>query len=214
MLISDSLALRIGTSRHSAFMLFVVPVLRSFFAAMLALCGASAAYVFYIILRRRIAAYRSPSPLRNLPGPKNAHWFSGSFVDVREMDSTRLQEEWVRTYGHVLKFYSTFGVRLFFFSSLPSLFAVGYLCFSLKYLRMYARLFYDAQTPILLAVDPVAISYVLQNSDTFQKSEFLRYSFDVAVGKGMHDNSFLGRTRRTLTFHVRPPICRRYAPGA
>jgi hypothetical protein len=95
-------------------MLFVVPVLRSFFAAMLALCGASAAYVLYIILRRRIAAYRSPSPLRNLPGPKNAHWFSGSFVDVREMDSTRLQEEWVRTYGHVLKFYSIFGVRLFF----------------------------------------------------------------------------------------------------
>jgi len=200
MLISDSFALRIGVSRHSAFMLFVVPVLRSLFAAVLALCGASAAYMLYIIMRRRIAAYRSP--LRNVPGPKNVHWFRGSFVDVREQDSTRLQEEWVRTYGHVLKFYSTLGVRLFFFSSLPSLFGVGYLFFSLKYLRMYSRLFYDAQTQILLAVDPVAISYVLQNSDTFQKSEFLRYSFDVAIGKGMHDNSFLGRARRTLTFHV------------
>lgn len=199
-----------GDSRH--LMLLAFPVLRSLFVAALALCGALAAYVLCIFMRRRVAVYRSP--LQNVPGPENAHWFRGSFVDVREQDSTRLQEEWVRTYGHVLKFYSTLGVRLFFFSSLPSLFGVGYLFFSLKYLRMYSRLFYDAQTQILLAVDPVAISYVLQNSDTFQKSEFLRYSFDVAVGKGMHDNSFLGRARRTLTFHVRPPICRRYAPGA
>ena len=141
MLISDSFALRIGISRHSAFMLHVVPVLRSLFAAVLALCGASAAYVLYIIMRRRIAAYRSP--LRNVPGPENAHWFKGNFVDVREPDSTRLQEEWVRTYGHVLKFYSTLAVRLFFFSSLPSLFGAEYLCFSLKSLRMCSRSFYD-----------------------------------------------------------------------
>jgi ABC-type amino acid transport system permease subunit len=119
MLISDSFALRIGVSRHSAFMLFVVPILRALFAAVLALCGASAAYVLYMIMRRRIAAYRSP--LRNVPGPENVHWFKGNFADVREPDSTRLQEEWVRTYGHVLKFHSTLGVRIFIFIFVPLL---------------------------------------------------------------------------------------------
>jgi hypothetical protein len=204
MLISDSFSLRIGVSRHSAFMLHVIPVLRSLFAAVLALCGASAAYVLYIIMRSRIAMYRSP--LRNVPGPDNAHWFKGNFVDVREPDSTRLQEEWVRMYGHVLKFYSTLAIRLFLFSSLPSLFSVRYLCFLWKSLWMYSCSFCDTQTQKLLAVDPVAISYVLQNSDTFQKSEILRYSLDVTIGKGMHDNSFLAWAPRTLTFHVRPPI--------
>jgi hypothetical protein len=99
-----------GDSRH--LMLLAFPVLRSLFVAALALCGALAAYVLCIFMRRRIAVYRSP--LQNVPGPENAHWFKGNFADVREPDSTRLQEEWVRTYGHVLKFYSTFGVRLFF----------------------------------------------------------------------------------------------------
>ncbi|KAI0280140.1 cytochrome P450 [Russula aff. rugulosa BPL654] len=36
----------------------------------------------------------------------------------------------------------------------------------------------------LLAVDPVAVSYVLQNSDSFQKSELLRFSLGVFTGKG------------------------------
>lgn len=104
---SDS-SLLVEVGRY--FELFI-PVVRSLFAVALALCGVSAAYVLYVIARRRIAAIRSP--LQNLPGPKKAHWFKGNFVDVREPDSTRLQEEWVRTYGHVLKYYSGLGVRLY-----------------------------------------------------------------------------------------------------
>ncbi|KAN0109020.1 cytochrome P450 monooxygenase [Russula decolorans] len=106
-------------------------------------------------MRRRISAYRSP--LRNVPGPGGAHWLKGNFTEVGETDSdsTRLQEQWVRKYGHVLKFQS----------------------------RLWSQR--------LLAVDPVAVSYVLQNSDSFQKSEFLRFSLGVFIGKGMH-NILLG----------------------
>ena len=39
-----------------------------------------------------------------------------------------------------------------------------------------------------MAVDPVAISYVLRNSDSFQKTEFLRFGLSVFAGKGMHDS--------------------------
>ena len=41
-------------------------------------------------------------------------------------------------------------------------------------------------------MDPVAVSYVLQNSDSFQKSELLRFSLGVFTGKGMHDSPFWG----------------------
>ncbi|KAI0267190.1 cytochrome P450 [Russula aff. rugulosa BPL654] len=98
-------------------------------------------------MRRRISAYRSQ--LRDVPGPGGAHWFKGNFTKVQETDSTCLQEEWVRKYGHVLKFQS--------------------LLWQQK----------------LLAVDPVAISYVLQNSDSFQKSELLRFGLGVFIGKGL-----------------------------
>jgi hypothetical protein len=89
----------------------LIQVVRALFVMVLVPCGVSVAYVLYVITRRRIAAIRSP--LRNLPGPENAHWFKGNFVDVREPDSVRLQEEWVQTYGHVHKYYSTLAVRLF-----------------------------------------------------------------------------------------------------
>jgi hypothetical protein len=89
----------------------LIPVIRALFVVVLALCGVPTAYVLYVFTRRRIVAIRSP--LQNLPGPKNAHWLLGNFVDVREPDSTRLQEEWVRTYGHILKYYTRLGVRLF-----------------------------------------------------------------------------------------------------
>lgn len=98
---------------------FVVSGVRSLFVLVLAFFGASAAYVFYVLMRHRISAYRSP--LRNLPGPEKAHWYKGNFVDVEEPDSMRLQEEWVRTYGHVLKFHSFFGVCFPFFSLSNSL---------------------------------------------------------------------------------------------
>jgi len=93
---------------------FLPPIVRSLFFAAAALLGASATYVLYILTRRRILAYRSP--LRNVPGPGGAHWFKGNFTAVQETDSTRLQEEWVREYGHVLKFQSTLWVRFPSFS--------------------------------------------------------------------------------------------------
>jgi hypothetical protein len=94
--------------------LFVL--VRSLVVVALALSALLASYVLYIIVKRRISAYRSP--LRDLPGPERAHWFKGNFVDVAEPNSARLQEEWVRTYGHVLKYHSGLGVRPFFVSFL------------------------------------------------------------------------------------------------
>jgi hypothetical protein len=88
---------------------FSVAAVHFLLVVALALFGTSAAYVFYITMCYSIRAYRSP--LRNLPGPRNAHWLRGSFNDVPEEDSTRLLEEWVKTYGHVLKVHSRFGVR-------------------------------------------------------------------------------------------------------
>ena len=102
---------------HDSFALarhFLPPILRSLFFAVSALIGASATYVLYILTRRRILAYRSP--LRNVPGPGGAHWFKGNFTAVQETDSTRLQEDWVRKYGHVITFQSTLWVRFSSFS--------------------------------------------------------------------------------------------------
>jgi hypothetical protein len=82
---------------------------RSLLVVALALFGSLAAYVLYNVVRRRIRAYRSP--LRSIPGPRKAHWLKGNFVDVQESDAMNLQAEWLNTYGHVLKYYSTFGVR-------------------------------------------------------------------------------------------------------
>ena len=87
----------------------LVRIVRFLFIAASALIGASAVYVLYILIRRRVLAYRSS--LRNVPGPGGANWFKGNFTAVQETDSTRLQEEWVRKYGHVIKFQSPLWVR-------------------------------------------------------------------------------------------------------
>jgi hypothetical protein len=92
-----------------------VAAIRFVLVVALVLSGTLAAYVFYITICRSIRGYRSP--LRNLPGPRNAHWLYGSFNEVPEEDATRLLEEWVKTYGHVLKVHSRFGVRFPFTSS-------------------------------------------------------------------------------------------------
>ena len=68
-----------------------------------------ATIVQFMVIRFRIRAYRSP--LRNVPGPRKTHWLKGNFPDVQEGDALRLQEEWVKTYGHVLKYYTFLGVR-------------------------------------------------------------------------------------------------------
>jgi hypothetical protein len=88
---------------------FFVAAVRSLLFLALALFAISVAYVLYIVMRHHIRVYRSP--LRSLPGPKSPHWVKGNFVDVKEENSIRMQEEWVKTYGHVLKYHSLFGVR-------------------------------------------------------------------------------------------------------
>ncbi|KAF8267241.1 cytochrome P450 [Lactarius quietus] len=120
---------------------------RALFISALALSALPAIYILYVLILGQIRAYRSP--LRDLPGPKKAHWLSGDFIDVHEPDSSRLQEEWVKTYGHVIRYHSRFG------------------------------------TLRLLAVDPVAATYILQNSEIFQKSDILRFSLGAVTGHGL-----------------------------
>ncbi|KAH9030860.1 cytochrome P450 [Lactarius deliciosus] len=117
---------------------------RTVFISALALFSLSAIYILYVLVRAHVRAYRSP--LQHVPGPKEAHWLKGNFVDVQEPNSSRLQEEWVKTYGHVARYHARFGA-----------------------LR-------------LLTVDPVAVAYVLQNGETFQKSDFLRFSLGDGEG--------------------------------
>lgn len=84
-------------------------VARPLFISVFALFALPTTYILCVLILGQIRAYRSP--LRNLPGPKKAHWLKGNFIDVQEPDSSRLQEEWVKTYGHVIRYHSRFGVR-------------------------------------------------------------------------------------------------------
>ena len=94
--------------------LILASIVRPFVFTTSVFIGLSATYVLYILIRRRISAYRSS--LWNVPGPEGARWLEGNFTEVQEADSTRLQEEWVRKYGHVLKYQSFLWVRFPFFS--------------------------------------------------------------------------------------------------
>ncbi len=88
--------------------LLVTAIRAAFFSAS-AVSVLATTYLLYILVPGLVRSCRSP--LRNVPGPKKAHWLKGNFVDVREQDSSYLQEEWVRTYGHVTRYSSYFGVR-------------------------------------------------------------------------------------------------------
>ena len=90
----------------------LVVAAHTLFILALVLSALSAIYILYVLILRRVRTHCSP--LQNLPGPDKAHWLRGDFVDVQEADSSRLQEEWVRTYGHVMKYHSRFGVRLYY----------------------------------------------------------------------------------------------------
>ncbi|KAH9054513.1 cytochrome P450 [Lactarius vividus] len=122
----------------------LVAAARTVLISTLALSSLSAIYILYVLILGHVRAYRSP--LRHVPGPKKAHWLKGNFVDVQEPNSSRLQEEWVRTYGHVVRYHARFGA-----------------------LR-------------LLTVDPVAVAYILQNSEVFQKLEFLGFMLGSSEG--------------------------------
>ena len=98
--------------------LILAHIVRPLVFAASAFIGVSATYVLYILMCRRISAYRSA--LRNVPGPGGANWFKGNFTEVQEADSTCLREEWVRKYGHVLKYQSFLWVRFSFLFPLKS----------------------------------------------------------------------------------------------
>jgi hypothetical protein len=87
----------------------LVVAARALFISALVLSALTVTYILYVLILGRVRAHSSP--LRNLPGPEKTHWLSGDFVGVQETDSTRLQEEWVRTYGHVMRYHSRFRVR-------------------------------------------------------------------------------------------------------
>jgi hypothetical protein len=93
--------------------LILARIVRPLVFATSSFIAVSATYVLYILISRRISAYRSL--LRNVSGPGDANWFKGNFTQVQETDSTRLQEEWVQKYGHVLKYQSLLWVRFPFF---------------------------------------------------------------------------------------------------
>ena len=100
----------------------LVVAARALFISALVLSALSAIYIFYVLFLGHVRAYRSP--LRNIPGPKEAQWLKGDFVDVQEPDSSRLQEEWVGTYGHVTMYHSRFGVRSYPFHSIQGAYLV------------------------------------------------------------------------------------------
>jgi hypothetical protein len=48
---------------------------------------------------------------------------------------------------------------------------------------------------MLLLVDPVAVSYVLQNSDSFPKPDFMNFVFGDFTSRGASNSFVLGLTR-------------------
>lgn len=148
--------------------LLLVVAARPLFISVFALFALPTTYILCVLILNQIRAYRSP--LRNLPGPKKAHWLKGNFTDVQEHDSLRLQEEWVKTYGHVIRYHSHFGVRPYLFYSFRGGTNDVSACRS--------------QTLRVLAADPIAVAYVLQNSQIFQKSDFVKFILGDFVGRG------------------------------
>ena len=70
-------------------------IVRPFLLVTSAFTGVLATYVLYNLMRRRISAYRSL--LRNIPGPG---------VHIGSRITLLVCRNWVRKYGHVLKFQS------------------------------------------------------------------------------------------------------------
>jgi hypothetical protein len=49
-----------------------------------------------------------------------------------------------------------------------------------------------------MAVDPVAISYILQNDDTFEKAEFIRYILGTLTGRGTYKQFHMKLLRNSM----------------
>ncbi|KAG6836608.1 hypothetical protein H0H93_006158 [Arthromyces matolae] len=54
------------------------------------------------------------SPLRDLPGPKNASWIYGNSKEIWKEDAAVPQEKWVDQYGPAIKYYAFFSTKRLF----------------------------------------------------------------------------------------------------
>jgi hypothetical protein len=177
--------------------LILAHIVRPLVFAAIAFIGVSATYVLYILMRRRISAYRSA--LRNVPGPGGANWFKGNFAEIQEADSACLREEWVRKYGHVLKYQSLLWVRFPFLFPLKSRQVVPNVIVWPCSHRNY-RQWTPSRSPTFYK-----IATLFRNPNSYVS--VLVFS-PVKVCITVH---FWGLIF-TLTF-LRPTFCRRYVPG-
>jgi hypothetical protein len=74
-------------------------------ASALAAAGVFAAFRLMTFLRRK-------THLVDLPGPPSPSWLLGHVTVVLRDDDQQLHQEWVETYGTVLRYLALFGVRL------------------------------------------------------------------------------------------------------
>ncbi|KAJ7275767.1 cytochrome P450 [Mycena rebaudengoi] len=69
--------------------------------------SALGAYAFYELLK--IVYGELTSSLRSLPGPKSAHWLYGNYVQLALDKDSRLELQWAKQYGRILRFNGFFG---------------------------------------------------------------------------------------------------------
>ncbi|KAJ6533380.1 cytochrome P450 [Mycena vulgaris] len=69
--------------------------------------GVLATYVLCRVIK--MTYMELTSPLRNLPGPKSAHWVSGSRTEIMNNLNLRLEETWLRQYGPTMRVNGFFG---------------------------------------------------------------------------------------------------------
>lgn len=68
-----------------------------------------AVFVYGIYKISRILIEPFISPIRDLPGPPSTSWLSGHSNSLFEIG---IFEDWVRTYGHTIRFKSILNVRV------------------------------------------------------------------------------------------------------
>ncbi|KAJ6587651.1 cytochrome P450 [Mycena vulgaris] len=69
--------------------------------------GVLATYVLYRVFK--MAYMELSSPLRNLPGPKSAHWVTGNLMEIIDDLDLGVEESWLKRYGPTLRVHGFFG---------------------------------------------------------------------------------------------------------
>ncbi|KAF9239085.1 cytochrome P450 [Melanogaster broomeanus] len=62
----------------------------------------------------RLVYHEVTSPLRHLPGPKGTSWIYGNLRDIFTAENSVLHEQWVKEYGHTLKYKGFFSTNRLF----------------------------------------------------------------------------------------------------